>query len=228
MELLFRTYDYRLAHNWMIATSQATGGKTVHHAVLLELRDRDGVIGYGEASPSTRYDENAQTCLEFLQRVDPQRLSFDDLEASMHYVESLGSGNYSPKGAVNVALLDGAAKKARQPLHGFLELGFTEGKHVSTITIGIDTPEVMRAKTLEAADFPVLKMKVGAPNDLENLAAVRSVAPDKLIRVDANEAWKTKEEALRHIEELARDPQIEFVEQPMPASNSPNDFIWLK
>src|SRR4051794_19511361 len=228
MELASHAYDYRLAHNWMIATSQATGGKTVNHAALLELRDRDGVIGYGEASPSTRYGENAQTCLEFLQRVDAQRLSFDDVEASMRYVESLSGGDFSPKGAVNVALLDGAAKKARKSLHDYVRLSFTDGKHVSSITIGIDTPEMMRQKTREAAEFPILKLKVGAPNDRANHAAVRDVAPEKTLRVDANEAWSTKEEALRHIEELARDPHIEFIEQPMPASNSPEDFTWLK
>ncbi|MFL6593866.1 MAG: dipeptide epimerase [Chthoniobacterales bacterium] len=228
MELVSRAYDYRLAHNWMIATSQATGGKTVHHAASLELRDRDGVIGYGEASPSTRYGETAQTCLEFLQRVDASRLSFDDVEASMRYVESLSRGDFSPKGAVNVALLDGAAKKARKSLHEYVGLSFTDGKHVTSITIGIDTPEVMREKTREASEFPVLKLKVGAPNDRANHAAVRDVAPEKTLRVDANEAWKTKEEALRHIEELARDPHIEFIEQPMPATNSPEDFTWLK
>src|SRR4051812_18653198 len=228
MELLSRAYDYRLAHNWMIATSQTTGGKTIHHAALLELRDGDGVIGYGEASPSTRYGEDAQTCLEFLQRLDAERLSFDDVEGSMRYVESLSGGDFSPKGAVNVALLDGAAKKARKSLHDYLKLSFTEGAHLSSITIGIDAPEVIREKTREAAEFPILKMKVGAPNDRANHAAIRDVAPEKTMRVDANEAWSTKEEALRHIEELARDPHIEFIEQPMPATNSREDFIWLK
>ena len=46
---------------------------------------------------------------------------------------------------------------------------------------------------------------------------LREIAPEKVLRVDANEAWLTKEEALRRIETLARDPHIEFVEQPMPA-----------
>jgi L-alanine-DL-glutamate epimerase-like enolase superfamily enzyme len=146
----------------------------------------------------------------------------------MRYIEALAPGNYSPKGAVNIALLDGAAKRARQPLHEFLGLSFTEGKHITSLTIGIDDPEIMREKTREAATFLVLKLKVGAPGDHLNLAALREVAPEKTVRVDANEAWRTKEDALRHIEELARDAHIEFIEQPMPAANSPNDFIWLK
>ena len=228
MHLTIRRYDYRLAHNWMIASSLATGGKSLHHAVLLELRDADGVIGYGEASPSTRYSENAQTCLDFLQNVDASRLSFDDLDASMRYVEALSPNDYSPKGAIDIALLDGAAKKMRQPLHEFLGLAFTEGAHLTSVSIGIDEPECIRRKVAEVAAFPILKLKVGSANDAQNLAALRDVAPDKTLRIDANEAWPTKEEALRRIEEFARDPHIEYIEQPMPAANSPDDFAWLK
>ena len=228
MQLNFRRYDLKLAHNWMVASSQATGGKMIYPAVLLELRANDGTIGYGEAAPSMRYLENAQTCLDFLGKIDAGRLSFDDLEGSMRYVESVSAGDFSPKGALNIALLDGAAKIARKPLYEFLQLGFAEAKHVTSVSIGIDTPEIMRQKTLDAAPFPHLKMKVGSPNDMKNLAAIREAAPQKTIRVDANEAWPTKEEALRNIEAFARDPHIEFIEQPIPAANPPEDFIWLK
>ncbi|MDQ6625870.1 MAG: dipeptide epimerase [Verrucomicrobiota bacterium] len=228
MQLKFWRFDLKLVHNWMVASSQASGGKTVYPATYVELRDRDGVIGLGEAAPSRRYDETAETSLAFYQLVDAARLSFDDIEGSMRYVEALAPGNYSPKGALNVALLDGAARKAQKALHDFLGLGFEEGKHVSSVTIGIDAPDMIRLKTREADEFPVLKLKVGAPNDAENLAALRDIAPEKTLRVDANEAWLTKEEALRRIEELARDPHIEFVEQPMPGDTPTADFVWLK
>ena len=228
MELRFHRHDHQLAHNWMVASSRATGGKKIYPALLLELRDADGVIGYGEAAPSNRYRETAETCLAFLERVDVKQLSFDDLEGTMRYVENLSLGDFSPKGAINLALLDGAAKKAKQPLYDFLGLGFREGKHVTSVSIGIDTPEMIRVKTEEAGMFPILKLKVGSPDDRKNLAALRDAAPEKIVRVDANEAWTTKEEALRRIEELAQNSKIEFIEQPMPASVSPNDFIWLK
>lgn len=228
MQLKFWRFDLKLVHNWMVASSQASGGKTVYPATFVELRDRDGVVGLGEAAPSRRYDETAATSLAFYQLVDAARLSFDDIEGSMRYVESLAPGNYTPKGALNVALLDGAARKAQKPLHDFLGLGFEEGKHVSSVTIGIDSPEMIRRKTREAAEFPVLKLKVGAPNDAENLAALRDTAPEKTLRVDANEAWLTKEEALRRIEGFACDPHIEFIEQPMPSDTPIADFVWLK
>jgi L-Ala-D/L-Glu epimerase len=228
MKFTFRRFDLRLTHNWMVASSLAEGGKSIYPAAFVELQDGEGVVGLGEAAPSNRYRETVETCMEFFERVDGSRFSFSDVEGSMAYVESLSPGDFSPKGAINIALLDGAAKKARQTLHDFLGLRFVEGRHVTSFTIGIDTPEMIRRKVREAEPFPILKLKVGGPNDTENLAAVREVAPTKTLRVDANEGWKTKEEALRRLEWLARDPHIEFVEQPMPATNPAADFAWLK
>ena len=228
MQLSFRPYDLRLTHTWTVASSLAQGGKKVYPAVFVELCDADGVTGLGEAAPSNRYLETTQTCVDFLRLVDATRLSFEDIAGSMAYVEGLAPGNYSPKGAINIALLDGAAKRARQPLHDFLCLGFEEGRHVTSFTIGIDSPERIRQKVREAEAFPILKFKVGSPTDAENLAALREVAPTKTVRVDANEAWKSKEEALRRIETLALDPHIEFIEQPMPATTPSEDFGWLK
>ncbi len=120
MKLTFHRYDLQLAHNWMVASSQKSGGKLVYPSMLLELRDEDGTVGYGEAAPSLRYDETVQTCVEFIRQIDPSRLAFDDVDAGMRYVEGLTAGNHSAKGAVNIALLDGASKNAQQPLHQLL------------------------------------------------------------------------------------------------------------
>ena len=56
---------------------------------------------------------------------------------------------------------------------------------------------------------------MGLDTDEATIAAVRSVT-NKPLRVDANEGWKDKEEAVRKINWLARQG-VEFVEQPMPA-----------
>src|SRR5258705_12073471 len=96
------------------------------------------------------------------------------------------------KCAINIALLDGAGKKAKKPIYDLLGLGFRENQHVTSFTIGIDKPEVVRQKVIEAEKYPVLKVKVGVPGDKENLQALREVAPEKTIRADANEGWKTK------------------------------------
>jgi len=86
---------------------------------------------------------------------------------------------------------------------------------VTTFSIGIDNPEVTRQKVREAAAFPVLKIKVGLATDEPTIEAVRSVTR-KPLRVDANEGWKDKEEAVRKINWL-ESQGVEFIEQPMPA-----------
>jgi L-alanine-DL-glutamate epimerase-like enolase superfamily enzyme len=113
-------------------------------------------------------------------------------------------------------------------LHDFLGLGFREHHHTTSFSIGIDTAANIERKVKAAADFPVLKIKLGADHDRDILAAVRAAAPDKPLRVDANEGWRTRGLALDRIEHLAADGRIQFVEQPMPANAAPEDLRWLK
>ncbi len=231
MKLDLWRYDLALTHRWTIASNfkaDGTGGKDVYKTVFAELTDSDGIKGVGESAPSSRYHETADSSEEFLRKVDPARLSFDDIPGSMAYLDTIAPGLASAKGAINIALLDGAAKRARVPLYDYFKLGFREGAHHTSFTIGIDSPEKIRQKVLEAEQYPILKMKVGSPLDRDNVAALRSVAPTKTVRVDGNEGWKTPEEALRNIEWFAKDPHIEFIEQPMPSSTAPKNWQWLK
>jgi L-alanine-DL-glutamate epimerase-like enolase superfamily enzyme len=223
MELKFWTGELNLAHTWTIARGSATR----HRVVFVQLTDR-GIAGLGEASPSRRYQENAESIQAFLTHVDPAQLHFDDIPGSMEYLARVAPGNTAAKGAINIALLDGAARRAGKALYDYFELGFREGRHQSSFSIGIDSPEIIRKKVAEAKDYPILKLKVGVAGDKENLAALREVAPRKTVRVDANEGWQSKEEALERLEWLASDKHIEFCEQPMPASASDADMAWLK
>ena len=217
--------ELQLAHTWTIARSKATLTAKV---LIVELTGADGTVGLGEAAPTARYKESVDTVEAFLRKVDPRGVSFNDVHGSMEYLQTLSPRDRSAKCALNLALLDGAAKRSKKPVCELLGLGFRENQHVSSFTIGMDTPEVIREKTLKAADFSVLKMKVGAAGDKANLQALREVAPTKPVRVDANEAWKTKEQALEAIERLAADGHIQYVEQPLAASAPAKDWVWLK
>jgi len=226
VKLIARPLELKLANPWKIAS---TKGSTAHHTIIVELVDADGIHAIGEAAPSVLYGESVQGVLKLLAELNPASLSFADVRGSMDYLASRPNLPVAAKCVLNLALLDGAAKRAGQPLHDFLGLGFRENHHITCFTIGIDTPEVIREKVLDATQYPVLKLKVGDPRDGENFAALRSVAPDKPVRVDANEGWKTKEDALRMLEWLvATDNKIQFVEQPMPRDASDEDLIWLK
>jgi L-alanine-DL-glutamate epimerase-like enolase superfamily enzyme len=228
MKLKFWPYDLKLVNTWRIATGLGGKGGSVYPVVFAEISDDKGRSGVGESAPSRRYAEDTGTVEAFLKSVEAKRLSFDDVTGSMRYLDEVASGNYAAKTAINLALLDGSTKERHLPVYDFLKLGFNEQKHITSFSIGIDTPDTIRRKVEEAAPYPVLKLKVGSPDDEKNLAALRSVAPDKRVRVDANEAWKTRDEALKKIEWLAGDKNIEFIEQPMPADSKRGDMAWLK
>lgn len=215
----------QLAHPWAIARANPT---TVCKTVVVELTGADGTVGLGEAAPSARYKESVDSVEAFLKQVDPRGLSFNDVEGSMVYLDTLSARDMAAKCALNLALLDGAAKRARQPVYELLGLGFRENQHVTSFTIGLDKPEVIRQKVLEAEKYPVLKMKMGVAEDKANLEALRAVALVKPVRVDANEGWKTKEQAFEMIQWLAQDGQVQYVEQPLAAATSVKDWAWLK
>jgi L-Ala-D/L-Glu epimerase len=228
VKLTARPYELRLANPWKIASSKSAANSGTQRTVIVELTDADDVNALGEAAPSSLYGEFADDLLTFLQHLDATSLSFTDIPGSMTYLDTLPGVPVAAKCVLNLALLDGAAKRSGKALHDFLGLGFREQHHVTSFSIGIDAPDIIRKKVLEAASYPVLKLKVGDPRDRENFAALRSVAPQKPVRVDANEGWRTKEEALRNLEWLAADGHIQFVEQPMPRNTDPKDLGWLK
>jgi L-alanine-DL-glutamate epimerase-like enolase superfamily enzyme len=231
MRLVHQPFDLRLRDPWAISgTSASSGGKRVHPVVFVQLEDARGRRGLGEASPSSQYQEDVHSVSRFLVQVDASRLSFDRLTESAAYLDSIQPASPPARCALDLALLDGAARSTGMPVHEFLGVGFTEGRHVTSFSLGIDTPEIMARKAAAAvADgMGLLKVKVGVPADRENLSALMTAAPGVPIRVDANAAWGVREEALRHIEWLAATGRVEFVEQPMPPALPDADWIWLK
>ena len=172
-----------MAHTWTIARTEGTN---VSEVVVVELTAADGTVGRGEAAPTARYRESVESEEAFLERVGPRGLAFNDVEGSMSYLETLSRHDMAAKCALNLALLDGAAKRDQKPLYDYFGLGFRDQYHVTSFTIGIDKPEVIRKKVLEAESYPVLKMKVGVPEDEENMRALREVAPVKPVRARAH------------------------------------------
>src|SRR4051812_8293928 len=98
VKLSFRRFDLALAHKWSIARglgSDGSGGATTFAVALVELRDRDGVGGLGEAAPSIRYEENVDSALAFLKQIDADQLSFEDIGGSMKYLDGITAGHFA-------------------------------------------------------------------------------------------------------------------------------------
>ncbi|HBQ61560.1 MAG TPA: dipeptide epimerase, partial [Balneolaceae bacterium] len=122
---------------------------------------------------------------------------------------------YSAQAAIEMAWLDWWAKSQKQSLWKLWGHESPVGP-VTSYTIGIDSPSIMQQKVRDASEFPVYKIKLGTDQDREIIEAIREVT-DKPLRIDANEGWKTVDQAKREIEFLVTQ-NVELIEQPMPAS----------
>ena len=202
----------RLRHTWTTTMSSSDFRDTLHVHF-----QRDGITGRGEGAPIARYSEDARTARRALESVRELLTSADPWQFSklLEEVSRRIEGQYAAKAAIDIGLMDWAGQKLGVPLYRYFGLDPRDAP-VTTFSIGIDTPEVTRQKVREAEPYPVLKIKVGLDSDEATIKAVRSVT-GKPLRVDANEGWKSKEEAVRKINWLASQG-VEFVEQPMPAA----------
>ena len=195
----------------------ARGGASEWRLVWVRVIDNDGSEGWGEAAPSRFYGETTETVIAVLGRLaimleTANAWSLDAIEAEMNNTIRF---NASAKAAVSAALHDLAARRLGVPLYRMLGLDPSRAPQSSfTIPLTADDDALRRALE-DAAQYPVLKVKLGGPRDADTIAGVRASAPDKILRVDANAAW-TPKHAL-HMIDVLLDYDVEFVEQPVAA-----------
>jgi L-alanine-DL-glutamate epimerase-like enolase superfamily enzyme len=201
-----------LKHTWTTTMSSSAFRDTLHVRLA-----RDGVTGIGEGAPIARYDESALDGRKALLEIQPLLESADPW-ALVRLLGEVGrrvQGQYAARAALDIALHDWRGRKLGVPLWRLFGLDRADAP-VTTFSIGIDTPEITRQKVKEAKAYPVLKIKVGLDTDEPTIEAVRSVTK-KPLRVDANEGWRDKDEAVRKIRWLETQG-VEFIEQPMAAA----------
>jgi L-alanine-DL-glutamate epimerase-like enolase superfamily enzyme len=212
MKITHEVVSLRTTHPFVIAR----GGTSEYRVVLVRVTDGDGAEGIGEASPSRFYGETADTVPGALAQFAPvlekaDAWSIEAIEAELTRVIRY---NAAAKSAVSGALHDLLGKRLGVPLYKLWGLDPRRAP-LSSFTIGIGDAAELRRKVSEAAQYPVLKVKLGSDRDEEIIRTIRGAAPDKTLRVDANAAWSPKH-ALNMIELLA-ELGVEFVEQPVPA-----------
>ncbi|MDQ3223125.1 MAG: dipeptide epimerase [Gemmatimonadota bacterium] len=199
----------RTKHPFIIAR----GGQSDYRTVWVRLTDADGHEGWGEAAPTKFYGETADSVVAAL---DFYRTALPDdpfhLEDAERRWETMLRGNAAARAALSAALHDLAGKRLGVPVYRMWGLDPCKAPK-STFTIGLDTPERIRSKVLEAEQYPILKVKLGTDRDIEILKAIRS-ATDKEVRVDANCGWTVKGtiRMLPVLEEFG----VTVLEQPLP------------
>ena len=203
-------FEFRISH----------GARRGHANTLVRI-SHDGVEGWGEASPSHYYAENRPIVEAAIDAWAPQ-LGEDPfaLEAIHHRLDQKLEGVNAARAAIDMALYDWIGKRLGVPVWKFLGLD-PSTTPLSCVTLGMADPEEMERKLETVHDFPILKVKLGAPGDVDNLRRIRARYTGTL-RVDANAAWSASDavRVLRAIEPL----DIELVEQPV----APGDLDGLR
>src|SRR5690606_5488062 len=157
-------------------------------------RDENGLEGWGEAAPNRYYGETAESVVVALEVLRPLVESLDpfDLEGAESKLGKALRYNASARSAISAALHDLVGKRLGVPLHRLWGLDAAAAPH-SSFTIGIADDETLRQRVEEAAEFPILKVKLGTDRDRDILHIIRKAAPDKALRVDANAAWSPRQ-----------------------------------
>ncbi|MCF7826427.1 MAG: dipeptide epimerase [Candidatus Marinimicrobia bacterium] len=192
----------------------ARSAESFYDVVILELSDGT-YTGYGEAAPSKRYEKGSEAILQLLVSHESQilQLPIEDFGNRQAILEKMFPQSYALQAALDTAFWDLYGQQIAKPLW---ELFGAKPKMVlSSYTIGISDLEEIPAKILEAATYPLLKIKLGTDYDHDIMRAIREET-DKVLRVDVNEGWKTLDAAKRGVEWLVQE-NVEFLEQPMPA-----------
>jgi L-alanine-DL-glutamate epimerase-like enolase superfamily enzyme len=200
MSLTVASETFRLSEAFTISRGSRSEAR-----VLTVRIERGGVTGRGECVPYARYGETMESAAAQIASLPPD-VTRDALQAL------LPPG--AARNAVDCALWDLEAKDAGRRVWQIAGLP-PPGPVPTAFTLSLDTPERMRQAAARNAHRPVLKIKLGTPDDLPRIESVRAAAPASRLIVDANEGWTpvTYARLAPHLAALG----VALVEQPLPA-----------
>ncbi|QPH37757.1 dipeptide epimerase [Pedobacter endophyticus] len=219
MKISCKPFELLLKHPFSIAKFTRTSTPVM----LLKL-EYEGFTGYGEASMVPYMGESYESANAFLKQVDlsPFKHPFNFGEI-IHYLDSIAPGQPAIKAAIDIALNDINGKILNKPCYEVY--GADPSKMpVTSYTIGIDTPEVIREKLRNAEKFKVIKVKLGRDNDQEIIETIRGMT-DAPLYVDANQGWSDRIKAIDLIYWL-HSQGVVLIEQPMD-KNDLDGNAWL-
>ncbi|MFN5999499.1 MAG: N-acetyl-D-Glu racemase DgcA [Paracoccaceae bacterium] len=191
---------FRLAQTFTISRGSKTEAR-----VLTVRMTRDGQTGCGECVPYARYGETLDSVRAQIESL-PEGITRQALQSA------LPPG--AARNAIDCALWDLAAKQAGKRVWDLAGLP-TPSPVITAYTLSLAPADQMQAAASAHAHRPILKIKLGTPDDMPRLEAVRRGAPHARIIIDANEGWTPEvyTDLAPHLLRLG----VELVEQPLPA-----------
>ena len=204
-KLVSRTESWRLKKPFKISR------QTFTHAEVVYCEIHDGPhAGRGEAAGISYKGETVATILADLENVRADVEGGIDRDGLQGLMKPGGARN-----ALDCALWDLEAKKSGKSVWQLV--GISPRPIVTVYTLGIGDSGEMAADAAAHADMPVLKVKVGIGDPIDQLAAVRDAAPNADIIIDANQAWSF--ETLAETAPRLRELGVRMIEQPLPQSD---------
>ncbi|MES2307540.1 MAG: enolase C-terminal domain-like protein [Verrucomicrobiota bacterium] len=217
MRIELQDLNLPLMHRFAISR----GGTDEVRTIWIRVID-EGVEGWGEAA-AVKYKGQTRESMRATLELISHRLALTSVEKALkewdssevHYPQESGA-----LAGLNMALWDWKSKFEKRTLQS---LWGTKGEWspASSFTIGVDSPEVMSQKVIEAEQYPILKVKLGFKGDLEVFELLQAIAPHKKWRIDVNGGWGL-EEAIEKSKALEKGG-VELIEQPITSSH-PDDF----
>lgn len=191
---------FRLEQAFTISRGSRTEAK------VLTVTVQDGQHqGRGECVPYARYDET-------LDSVTAQIKGMPDRFERLDLYDLLPAG--AARNALDCALWDLEAKRSGKRVWDLAGMP-VPGPEITAYTLSLQSADKMHAQAVQNSARPLLKIKLGTPDDMVRLEAVRAGAPKSRIIVDANEGWSAQvyAELAPHLVRLG----VELIEQPLPA-----------
>lgn len=187
-----------------------------HQPALVVGLNIGNYVGWGEAPAITYYHTTVESMVADLEKNKTmvEKFALTDPTRYWHYLHHLIPDDPFLVCALDIACWDLFGKMERKPLYQLWDTKW-ENTPLTDYTIGLDTIEKMVAK-VEQNPWPVYKVKLGSPQDIDIIKAIKSVT-DSPIRVDANAGWDL-DEAKTKITALA-DLGVELIEQPLAKDN---------
>lgn len=219
MKISCKQFELELKHPFSISKFTRTSTPLM----LLKIQHED-VIGYGEASMVPYMGESYETANAFLNQIDWDKIQYPfNFEEIISYLDHISPGQPAIKAAIDIALNDIQGKILNKPCYEIYGADLSK-MPVTSYTIGIDTPDVIREKLNNAEGFKVIKVKLGRDNDKEIIETIRSMT-DVPLYVDANQGWVDKIHAIDLIYWL-HSKGVVLIEQPMDKNNLDGN-AWL-
>jgi L-alanine-DL-glutamate epimerase-like enolase superfamily enzyme len=200
-------FEKTLEHPFGISSSTIATSQSI----LVRIGD-----AWGEASSTGNPDESRDDSAAILERwVGEIPTDGRDPGEFLDRFEREEPGKSGAKGAIDMVLHDRWARAQGLPLRKLWSIDPAD-MPVSSFTIGIDEIDVMLEKIETAGSkSPVLKIKLGRDpdGDAEIMRQIRRAAPNKILRVDANQGWSLHD--ARRLAPVMADLGVEYIEQPL-------------